>query len=107
MHIVNVRNGEAVLDLPPDSAVEISAVIGKSGAQPVVIGRLPAAIRGLAAAVKAYEELTIEAAVTGNEDVAKMALLSNPLVPSWDVAEALWEDIKTAHREYLPQFYKD
>ena len=54
--------------------------------------------------IKAYEELTIEAAVTGDEDTAKMALLTHPLVPSWDIATALWEDLKAAHRAYLPQF---
>jgi 6-phospho-beta-glucosidase len=104
VHIVNVRNGQSISDLPADSVVEVPAVIGRSGAHPLVAGRLPASIRGLAAAVKAYEELTIEAAVTGDENTAKMALFTNPLVPSWDTAVALWEDIKAAHRQYLPQF---
>jgi 6-phospho-beta-glucosidase len=104
VHIVNVRNGEALPDLPPECVVEIPAVIGKSGARPLVAGRLPAAIRGLTAAVKAYEELTIEAAVTGDENTARLALLAHPLVPSWDVAVALWDALKAAHRGYLPQF---
>lgn len=104
VHIVNVRNGSALPDLPPDSVVEVPAVINKTGAHPLVAGKLPPAIRGLTAAVKAYEELTIEAAVTGNEDTAKMALFSHPLVSSWDVALAIWADIKQAHRAYLPQF---
>jgi len=104
VHIVNTRNGQSIPELPPDAAVEVSAVIGKSGAHPLVTGPLPPVIRGLAAAVKAYEELTIEAAVTGNEQTAKLALLSHPLVPSWDIAVALWNDIKAAHTKYLPQF---
>lgn len=104
VHIVNVRNGHSIPDLPPNSVVEVPAVIGKSGAHPLVMGNLPPAIRGLAAAVKAYEELTIEAAVTGDEKTAKMALCIHPLVPSWEVASALWDDIKAAHKNYLPQF---
>ncbi|MBN1964762.1 MAG: 6-phospho-beta-glucosidase [Anaerolineae bacterium] len=104
VHIVNVRNGEALPDLPPECAVEVPAVIGKSGAHPLTAGRLPATLRGLVAAVKAYEELTIEAAVTGDEGTAQLALLAHPLVPSWDVAVALWQALKTAHRAYLPQF---
>jgi 6-phospho-beta-glucosidase len=104
VHIVNVRNGSSLPDLPPDSVVEVPSVIGKSGAHPLVSGSLPPAIRGLTAAVKAYEELTIQAAITGDEDTAKMALFSHPLVPSWDVATALWSDIKAAHKAYLPQF---
>lgn len=104
VHIVNTRNGTSIPDLPADAIVEVPAVIGKSGAHPLVAGALPPAIRGLAAIVKAYEELTIEAAVTGDENIAKLALLTNPLVPSWDTAVALWNDIKAAHRQYLPQF---
>jgi 6-phospho-beta-glucosidase len=104
VHIVNVRNGDALPDLPPGCAVEVPAVIGRDGARPLTMGHQPPAIRGLLAAVKTYEELTIDAAVTGDEDTAKMALLAHPLVPSWDVAVALWDDIKTAHRAHLPQF---
>lgn len=104
VHIVNVRNGHSIPDLPADSVVEVSAVIGASGAHPLSVESLPATIRGLTAAVKAYEELTIQAAVTGDEGLAKMALWAHPIVPSWDVAGALWDDIKAAHKPYLPQF---
>lgn len=104
VHVVNVRNGQSLPDLPADAVVEVPAVVGASGVQPLVMGPMPPAVRALAVAVKAYEELTIEAAVTGDEDTAKMALLTHPLVPSWDMAIALWDDIKAAHRAYLPQF---
>ncbi len=106
VHIVNVRNNYALPDLAPDSVVEVPAVIGKSGPHTLTAGRLPASIRGLVASVKAFEELTIEAAVTGNEDTARLALLAHPLVPSWDVAVSLWETLKAAHSQYLPQFNK-
>ena len=104
VHIVNIRNGDTLPDLPPDSVVEVPAVIGRAGARSLTCGRLPARIRGLLAAVDAYEELTVQAALTGDEDTALLALLAHPLVPSWDVAKALWADLKSAHRDYLPQF---
>jgi len=107
VHIVNVQNGNALSDLPAESVVEVPAVISKSGAKPLVCGSLPVSIRGLITAVKAYEELTIDAAVTGNEATAQLALLAHPLVPSWDVAVALWQDLKQAHRAYLPQFVEE
>ena len=104
VHIVNVRNNGALPDLPPQSVVEVPATVGAAGARPLMCGRVPPTIRGLLTAVDAYEELTIQAAVTGDEDLAQLALLSHPLVPSWDVAKALWQDLKAAHRQYLPQF---
>ncbi len=104
VHIVNVHNNGALPELPPQSVVEVPAVVGATGAKPVTCGHVPPIIRGLLTAVDAYEELTIQAAVNGDEDTAQLALLSHPLVPSWDVAKALWQEIKTAHRQYLPQF---
>ncbi len=104
VHIVNVRNNGALPDLRPQSVVEVPASVSATGAKALSCGRVPPLIRGLLVAVDAYEELTIQAAVSGDEDVAQLALLSHPLVPSWDIAKALWQEIKSAHRQYLPQF---
>jgi 6-phospho-beta-glucosidase len=62
------------------------------------------AILGLTQAVKAYEELTVRAAVEGDEQSALQALLAHPLVPSFKVAQQLWTAIKQANKPYLPQF---
>jgi len=34
-----------------------------------------------------------------------MAMMTNPLVPSYDVAKALLDEMLPANEEYLPQFY--
>jgi 6-phospho-beta-glucosidase len=68
------------------------------------VAPMPPAIRGLTQAVKAYEELTVLAAVEGDEQAALRALLAHPLVPSFAVAQGLWAAIKEANRAYLPQF---
>jgi 6-phospho-beta-glucosidase len=104
VHIVDTRNGGALADLPDDVAVEMPSVVGATGARALTAGHLPFSIRGLVQHVKAYEELTIEAAVTGDEKSALLALNANPLVPSWDTARALWEDIKAENAQFLPQF---
>jgi 6-phospho-beta-glucosidase len=54
--------------------------------------------------VKAYEELTIEAAVTGDRHKAFLALLNHPLIPGAAVAKSLLGDILEANRVYLPAF---
>jgi 6-phospho-beta-glucosidase len=106
IHTVNVRNGGAMPDLPADAAVEISAVITKDGASPLTMGPLPPQIRGLLQQVKAFEELTVAAGVTGDRSLALQALVANPFVPSVNVAKQLWADMSEAHRQYLPQFFK-
>jgi len=104
VHIVNARNDGALPDLPSDCAVELPSVIDGNGAQAIPVAPMPPAIRGLAQAVKAYEELTVLAAVEGDEQTALQALLAHPLVPSFAVARELWAAIKEANRAYLPQF---
>ncbi|MDQ2743830.1 MAG: 6-phospho-beta-glucosidase, partial [Chloroflexota bacterium] len=104
IHIVDCRNNGALPDLPDDVAVEIPAVIDRQGAHSITASHLPLSVRGLVQHVKAYEELTIEAAIGGEERTALLALLNNPLVPSWEAARSLWSDIRQENAECLPQF---
>ncbi len=102
--VVNVRNGTTLADLPPDAAVEVSCLVDGRGARPLVQEPMPLTVRGLVQQVKSYERMTIEAAVTGNRDLALAALINNPLVPSAGCAEAIWADILRLHAAYLPRF---
>lgn len=104
VHVLNVPAKGAVPDLPADAVVEMNCVVNASGAHPVAQGPLPESIRGLVQHVKAYERLTVEAAVKADRDIAYLALLSHPLVPGADTARALLEDILRANAEYLPGF---
>ncbi|MGE5527598.1 MAG: 6-phospho-beta-glucosidase [Patescibacteria group bacterium] len=105
IHCVNTTNRGALADLPPESVVEVNCVIDAAGAHPIAVGRLRPQLRGLLQQVKAYEELAIEAAVTGDRGIALQALIANPLVPSAGVAKALLDDILMENRDYLPQFW--
>ena len=104
VHNVNVPNRGALKGLPDEAVVEVPALVNRSGAHPLVIGEMPLAVRGLVQAVKAYEELTVEAAVSGSREAALLALVAHPLVPTADVAERLLDRILEANRAYLPQF---
>ncbi len=104
IHILNTRNDGALPDLPPDCVVELPSVVGRNGAKALPVAPMHPSIRGLVQAVKAYEELTVRAAVEGDERSAIQALLAHPLVPSFSVAKGLWATIKEVNRAYLPQF---
>ncbi|MGK7287511.1 hypothetical protein ACSPAB_20730 [Buttiauxella agrestis] len=90
--------------MPDDAVIETNALIDKQGARPLAYGRLPARIRGLVQSVKAFEELTIEAAMTGNKHTALLALAAHPLVPSVAVAENILKEYLAANRDFLPQY---
>ncbi len=104
IHVVNVKNNGTILDLPNDAVIETNAVIDKNGAHPINIGHVPTNIRGLMQSVKAYEELTIEAGVTGNYYTALQALTVHPLVPSSTVTKKILDDIIRENIDYLPQY---
>lgn len=105
VQIVNTFNSGATPDLPDDAVMEIPCVVSAHGVKPLVVGHLPLSVRGLVQAVKSYEELTVQAAITGDRKVALMALMAHPLVPSYEVAKAVLADLLEASREYLPRFF--
>jgi 6-phospho-beta-glucosidase len=53
-------------------------------------------------AVKAYESLTVQAAVEGSRRIAMQALMAHPLTPSWEVARPLLDELLAANRPWLP-----
>ncbi|MGC8489507.1 MAG: 6-phospho-beta-glucosidase, partial [Clostridia bacterium] len=90
--VVNVKNDGAVRELPGDASVEVSSVVDGRGAHPKPQQVLPLAVNGLVQQVKAYEELTIEAAIRQDRGLALQALALNPLVGSVDGAAAILND---------------
>lgn len=103
--VVDTRNQNAISGLPADACVEVPARIFRSGAQPLAIEEMPPTVRGLVQTVKSYEELTIEASMTGNRQTAIAALMANPLVGTYPKASAYFERVLKNERDYLPQFY--
>ena len=101
--MVDVRNDGAIPDLPASAVVEIPAVIDRDGAHPLPLAPLAPEQRALVQAVKAYEELTIEAARTGDREVALRALAANPLVGA-EVASPLLDSILEADAHHLERF---
>jgi 6-phospho-beta-glucosidase len=103
-HIVNVKHGGAVVGWPDEWVLEMPCLIGKSGIRPLATEPLPPACYGLVAAVKAYELLTVEAAIHGDRNAAYQALLAHPLGPEAGQVQAVLDDMLNTHREHLPQF---
>jgi len=104
--IVNVPNRGALHWLPENAVVEIPCLINAGGIAPLNIPDTPPAVWGILAAVKNYEQLAVEAAITGSRDLALLALLAHPLVRQYDIAKPLLDEMLTANRDFLPQFFR-
>ncbi|MCA0453190.1 MAG: 6-phospho-beta-glucosidase [Chloroflexi bacterium] len=103
-HEVNVPHRGAVKGWPEDWVLEMPCTVDRKGIHPLPTEPLPLASFGLVSQIKAYELLTVEAAVHGNRDAAYQALLTHPLGPSADKVEAVLEDMLQTNKRYLPQF---
>jgi 6-phospho-beta-glucosidase len=104
--VADVRNGSALADLPTNVCVEAPARVYRDRAEPLPVGEMPLSVRGLVQTVKAYEELTIQAALSGSREIAIEALMANPLVGSFGKANRFFSQVLENEHDYIPQFYK-
>ena len=105
VQVVNTRNDGAIPNVAADAVVEVPCAITAAGARPLPVAALEPAMHGLVDHAKAYERLTVQAAVSRRPRLALQALLANPLVGEFDVARPLLDALLAANREYLPRFF--
>jgi 6-phospho-beta-glucosidase len=103
--VVDLRNDGTLPELAPGAVVEVLARVDRDGAHAVPLEPLAAEIRGLVQQAKAYEELAVAAALSGDRGTALKAMLANPLIGRWEIAEPLLDALLEAHRAHLPRFF--
>ena len=99
--IVCCRNNGAVPSLDKDATVEVPAIIGSDGASAIPQPMPEKGILGLLQCMKAYESLTVEAAVSGCRDTALQAMLLHPLMPGAADARKLLDELLDVNTPYL------
>ncbi|MEM2479785.1 MAG: hypothetical protein QXM44_03510 [Candidatus Bathyarchaeia archaeon] len=103
---VNIPNNGCISGLPDEAIVEIPAVVGPFGFRGLNVGRLPKGIETILQYRIAQQELTVEAALTGDREIALQALSLDPMVPTLSIAKSMLDDYIEAHKQFLPQFQK-
>ncbi|HIC87789.1 MAG TPA: glycoside hydrolase [Anaerolineae bacterium] len=101
--ILNVPNGGALPEFPPDRIVEVPCRVDALGPTPLAQPPLAAEVRGLLLMLSEYQALAAHVGWEGTRREAILALASNPLVLSLSKAEALYDDLAAAHQRYLPR----
>jgi 6-phospho-beta-glucosidase len=95
--VCSVLNRGCIKDIADDAAIEVTCRVGADGAKPLPVGELPLAFRGLVQAVKAYETLTVEAAIKKEKRLVVQALLNHPLCQDIEVIEPMVKELLQAH----------
>ncbi|HCT7767143.1 TPA: 6-phospho-beta-glucosidase [Klebsiella pneumoniae] len=104
MH-VNTRNNGAISGLPDNCAVEVSSMITSSGPIPLNVEPFPDDIMSQIQLMKTFEQLTIEAAVTGDRHTAWRGLVINPLIKSGASLEKALDEVIEHNRVLMPAFH--
>lgn len=103
MHI-NTRNDGAIQGLPDDCVVEVTSLITKSGPLPLNVPPFPMDTLRLLQLMKEFEILTVEAAVTGDINLATRALILNPLVKTGTLLDEALKETVQMNLDFMPQF---
>ena len=107
IHVVNIPNQGAIDNLPQEAIVEVSSLVGGYGIQPIHVGPLPEPVAATLHQHITVQELTVEAALTGDRHIALQAFLQDPQILSVLTPEetaALLDELLEAHADHLPQF---
>ena len=102
--VMNLPNTGQITNLPRDAIVETNATVLNGTVAPDHVGDLPAAIQVLLEQHIGIQEMTVEAALTGDRQLALQAFLLDPLVRDFDTGPQMFDELLAAHRDYLPQF---
>jgi alpha-galactosidase len=106
-YIVNVRNGGTIPNLPADAIVEVQAVVDGYGIHPVATEPLRDSLAAHLHVHWATQELTVQAALAGDRQLALDAFLLDPLLAATldaDETEHLLDEMLAANAAFLPLF---
>lgn len=104
-HYINIPHHGQIDNIPPDWTVEMTCLLGSSGATPHPrITRFDEKVLGLIHTIKGFEIAAAKAALSGKLDDVLVALNLNPLIGSDRDAAVLARELLLAHKAHLPQF---
>jgi alpha-galactosidase len=103
----NVPNTGLIPNLPPEACVEVPVFVDRAGFHPVHVGPLPTHLAALNHLSISIEELTVEAALTGDPTLVYHACCYDPLAASvLSLAEIrqMVKEMLAFNLPYLPHF---
>ena len=102
-----IPNKGAIDGFDEKAVIRMPCIIDGFGPHPFKLGKLPPEIDGILHVLKAHDYLTVEAAMTGSQELALKALMTHPLVRRYRKAKAvLHEVLQAGGKEYYPKFFR-
>ncbi|MDE2018103.1 MAG: alpha-galactosidase [Hyphomicrobiales bacterium] len=103
----NVRNAGAIANLPADAVIEGPGFVDRFGLNMVAGLTLPEACAATCRASIDVQRMAVHAAVSGDVETLKLAVLHDPLVGAVCTPEEVWrmvDEMLVAQARWLPQY---
>jgi alpha-galactosidase len=104
--ILNLPNEGQIPNLPTGAIVDTRCCVNSGGVEPLGTGPLPPVLKSIVEPHLIRQEMTIDAALSGDRQMALAALATDPLVQDLTTARQMMEELLTGNRKYLPAFFK-
>jgi len=105
-HFVNFPNKGHITNLPDNASIELPARIYADRYEADVFGDLPPVLRSWLLRVVDTQELTLEAAMTGDRKILRQALVADPLTVSIEDADHIIDDLLLAEKDDVPAMWR-
>ena len=103
----NVRNNGIIRNLPDDAIIESPGFVDRFGINMVEGVTLPTACAATCSVSVSVQRLSVEAAMSGNLETLKLAVLHDPLVGAICTPDEVWQmvdEMVVAQAQWLPQY---
>ena len=103
----NVLNRGCITNLPADAIVEVPGYVDANGINIPIVGDLPLGAAAVCNASISVQRLAVEAAVTGDDQLLRQAMMMDPLVGAVCNPPEIWQmvdEMLVAQSQWLPQY---
>lgn len=103
----NVRNNGIIRNLPDDAIIESPGFVDRFGINMVEGITLPTACAATCSVSISVQRMSVEAAMSGDIDMLKLAVLHDPLVGAICTPDEVWQmvdEMVVAQAQWLPQY---
>ena len=105
----NVRNHGCITNLPADAIVEVPGYVDGNGLSIPIVGDLPLGCAAVCNASISVQRMAVEAAVHGDDELLRQAMMMDPLVGAVCNPPEIWQmvdEMLVAQARWLPQYKK-
>ncbi|MEI6166369.1 MAG: hypothetical protein WCS52_04175 [bacterium] len=106
--VINIPNAGQVPGIARDVVIETMGIISRDHAYGLPVGDVPPAILTQIERHATNQEMTVEAAITGDRSLVHQVMLNDPLCGSigdFRQMEKMMNEMLEANRQWLPQFF--